>query len=62
MTEKIKINVTKSVAAILAKDAEAFEFFKTDGITFNKNALYTRIIVNYHNAFRAYSFAYRNRL
>ena len=53
MTEKIKINVTKSVAAILAKDAEAFEFFKTDGITFNKNALYTRIIVNYHNAFRA---------
>ena len=53
MTEKIKINVAKSVAAILAKDAEAFEFFKTDGITFNKNTLYTRIIVNYHNAFRA---------
>lgn len=53
MTEKIKINVTRSVAAILEKDAEAFEFFKSDGVTFNKNALYTRIVVNYHNAFRA---------
>lgn len=53
MTEKIKINVTRSVAAILEKDAEAFEFYKPDGITFNKNALYTKIIVNYHNSFRA---------
>lgn len=53
MTEKIKINVTKETADILIKDAESFEFYKKDGRTLNKNALYTRIIVNYHDSFRA---------
>ncbi len=53
MTEKIKINVTKETADILIKDAESFEFYKKDGRTLNKNALYTRIIVNYHDSYRA---------
>lgn len=53
MTEKVKINVTKETSDILIKDAESFEFYKKDGRTLNKNALYTRIIVNYHETFRA---------
>lgn len=53
MTEKIKINVTKETADILIKDAESFEFYKKDGRSLNKNALYTRIIVNYHETYRA---------
>ena len=53
MTEKIKINVTKETADILIKDAESFEFYKKDGRTLNKNALYTRVIVNYHDSYRA---------
>lgn len=52
MTEKIKINVTKATLDTLMKDAESFELYKTDGRTLNKNALYTRIIVNYHETFR----------
>ena len=53
MLDKIKINVTAHTAAILQKDAEAFEFFKKDGRTLNKNALLTRLIVNYDETFRA---------
>lgn len=53
MLEKIKINLTAHTAAILQKDAEAFEFFKKDGRTVNKNALLTKLIVNYHETFRA---------
>lgn len=49
--EKLKIYVTARVAEILEKDAEGFEFFKRDGRTLNKNALLTRLVVNYYNQF-----------
>lgn len=45
--DKIKIYLPKKVAEIIDKDAEAFEFFKKDGMTFNKNALLTNLILNY---------------
>lgn len=51
--EKLKIYVTRYIADIIEKDAEAFEFFKRDGITLNKNALLSQLIVNYHNKFSA---------
>lgn len=51
MNEKIKIYVTARIAEILEKDAEGFEFFKADGRTVNKNALLTKIILNYHKEF-----------
>ena len=50
--DKIKIYVTAHIADILTKDTEAFEFFKKDGRTLNKNALLTRLIVNYSDEFR----------
>ena len=50
--DKIKIYVTAHVADILTKDTEAFEFFKKDGTTLNKNALLTRLVVNYSDEFR----------
>ena len=50
--DKIKIYVTAHIADILTKDTEAFEFFKKDGTTLNKNALLTRLIVNYSDEFR----------
>lgn len=53
MSEKIKVNVSKSTAQILMKDAEAFEFYKKDGSSLNRNALYTRIIINYYDTFRS---------
>lgn len=53
MNEKIKIYVTARIAEILEKDAESFEFFKSDGRTVNKNALLTKIILNYHKEFDA---------
>lgn len=49
--EKIKIYVTERIANILEKDAEGFEFFKKDRRTLNKNALLTKLIINYHNSF-----------
>ncbi|MDE6870205.1 MAG: WYL domain-containing protein [Clostridia bacterium] len=49
--EKIKIYVTDRIANILEKDAEGFEFFKKDGRSINKNALLTKLIVNYYNSF-----------
>lgn len=49
--EKLKIYVTARIAEILEKDAEGFEFFKKDGRTLNKNALLTKLIVNYHGKF-----------
>lgn len=49
--EKIKIYVTERIAGILEKDAEGFEFFKSDGRTPNKNALLTNLIVNYYKNF-----------
>lgn len=49
--EKIKIYVTARIANILEKDAEGFEFFKKDGMSLNKNALITKLIVNYHARF-----------
>jgi len=51
MTEKLKIYVTARIAEILTKDAEGFEFFKKDGRTLNKNALLTKLVVNYHTQF-----------
>lgn len=51
MNEKIKIYVTARIAEVLERDAEAFEFFKADGRTVNKNALLTKIILNYHKEF-----------
>lgn len=51
--EKLKIYVTRYIADIIEKDAEAFEFFKRDGITLNKNALLSQLIVNYHSKFSA---------
>ncbi len=53
MLEKIKINVTQRTASILVKDTESFEFYKKDGRTINRNALLTRLIVNYHETFRS---------
>lgn len=52
MLEKIKINVTAHTATIIDKDIESFEFYKSDGRTFNKNNFITKLIVNYHNTFR----------
>ena len=53
MTEKLKIYVSSRVASVIEKDAEGFEFYKKDGRTLNKNALLTRLIVNYHRRFAA---------
>ena len=50
--DKIKIYVTARIAQILEKDAGAFEFFKKDGRTPNKNAMLTRLVVNYFDEFR----------
>lgn len=52
MLEKIKINVTAHTATIIDKDIESFEFYKTDGRSFNKNSFITKLIVNYHNTFK----------
>lgn len=52
MLEKIKINVTAHTATIINKDIESFEFYKSDGRTFNKNSFITKLIVNYHNTFK----------
>ena len=49
--EKIKIYVTDYISDILLKDTEGFEFFKKDGRTLNKNALLTKLIINYHKRF-----------
>ena len=49
--EKIKIYVTKSVNDVLMRDADLFGFKKTDGITTNKNAFFTALILNYHDDF-----------
>lgn len=51
MAEKLKIYVTAHIADILLKDTEGFEFFKKDGRSLNKNALLTKLIVNYHKKF-----------
>ena len=49
--DKIKIYVSARIAEILDKDAEAFEFFKKDGKTVNKNAFLSRLIVHYSDEF-----------
>ena len=49
--DKIKIYVTQRVATILQRDAESFEFFKSDGMTPNRNALLTALIVNFTQEF-----------
>ena len=50
--DKIKIYVTQRILDIINKDAESFEFFKKDGVSLNKNAFLTKLIVNYSNDFR----------
>lgn len=49
--EKIKIYVTKETYDTINKDAESFEFFKKDGVTLNKNAFLTRLVVNFNEEF-----------
>lgn len=49
--DKIKIYATKRVAEILEKDAENFYFLKKDGITPNKNAFLSTLIINYSDQF-----------
>lgn len=51
--DKIKIYVSARIAEILDKDAEAFEFFKKDGKTVNKNAFLSRLIVHYSDEFHS---------
>ncbi len=51
ISEKIKIYVTKEVERIIDKDAESFEFFRKDGKELNRNALITRLVVNYSDTF-----------
>ena len=52
MEEKIKIHIPKSVYNILIKDCEAFEFYKKDEITLNKNLFLTRLINNYYKIYQ----------
>ncbi len=48
--EKIKVNISNSVYAILKKDMELFEFYKPDG-SLNQNLFYTTVIMNYYSTF-----------
>lgn len=50
--EKIKIYVTKRIAEILEKDAEIFDFLKSDGLTPNRNAFLTALILNYSSTYQ----------
>lgn len=49
--DKIKIYVTPRVGDILAHDADSFEFYKSDGVTPNKNALLSNLIINFSQEF-----------
>ncbi len=49
--EKIKIYVTKTVADVLVRDADFFGFKKKDGLTTNKNAFLSALILNYYDDF-----------
>ena len=51
MEEKIKIHITTKVYNTLLKDCEAFEFFKSDNISLNKNAFLNTLINNYYLLF-----------
>ena len=48
MDEKIKIHLSKNVYDTLIKDCEAFEFFKSDGFSLNKNAFLITLVNNYY--------------
>lgn len=50
--EKIKIYVTNRVYEILLKDAEIFGFLKSDGVTPNKNAFLSMLILNYLDTYQ----------
>ena len=52
MEEKIKIHLSKNVYDTLIKDCEAFEFFKSDGITLNKNAFLIALVNNYYLSYQ----------
>ena len=49
--DKIKIYLPKKTMDIIEKDTEAFEFFKKDGMSLNKNALLTALVLNYGEAY-----------
>ena len=51
MFEKIKTYTTKRVSDILSKYAENFGFLKSDGITPNKNALLSALLINYFDIY-----------
>lgn len=51
MEEKIKIHLPKYIYDIFIKDAEAFEFYKNDGVSINKNAFLSAIINNYYKTY-----------
>ena len=53
MLDKIKIYVTAHTAGVLAKDAEAFEFYKRDGRTLNRNAFLTALFLNFRETYQA---------
>ena len=60
--QKSKIAVSAALKAVLAKDAESFEFFKRDGRTINMNAFLSKLIVNYSETFRTRRSALIDRL
>lgn len=62
MMQKSKIAVSAALKAVLAKDAESFEFFKRDGRTINMNAFLSKLIVNYSETFRTRRSALIERL
>ena len=62
MYEKIKTYTTKRVGDILSKDAENFGFFKTDGITPNKNALLSCLLVNYFDIYNQNITEHKNEI
>ena len=49
--DKIKIYLPEKIAEIIEKDTEAFEFFKRDSMSLNKNALLTALVLNYGEAY-----------
>ena len=52
MDDKIKIHISKSTYNTLLKDCEAFEFYKNDNKSLNKNLFLTRLINNYYKSYQ----------
>lgn len=51
--DKIKIYVTDSILSTLKKDAENFEFYKSDMVKINHNKFLSQLIVNYTDDYQA---------